>query len=416
MSLQTIVAQHPLVSMLDELDAVREKYADVPAWSMSSAELEAAVPRLAAHRNALSALGLTLLGEADRRQVGDPNGFANTAGWYAAVTRTTKPQARRELKLAERLDTTEHQAVRAAALDGTISIEQAAVIIHAVDDLPTDLVDTATQARAEEHLVGFAADLDPQQLRIAGRRILEIEAPEIADQALARVLEAEEAHAEATSYFRIHPDGHGSMIGSFKVPLLAGRILEKHIQAIAAPQHQNATTATTTGKPWRLGAAFTEYLQTRPAASVAHTGGIAATVVVTMTLETLLGKLHAATLLDTGEAISASQARHLLCQAEIIPAVLGGDSEPLDLGRSRRLHTKAQRTAIALRDKTCIVEGCDRSLTGAHFHHLDPWSQGGHTSVERGALICPQHHTQIHNPHYHHQPRPNGKISFYRRT
>ncbi|MFL6158115.1 MAG: DUF222 domain-containing protein, partial [Marmoricola sp.] len=322
------------------------------------------------------------------------------------------------LKLAERLDADAHQPVRAAALTGVVSIDQAAVIIKAVDDLPEDLVDTTIKTKAENHLIEFAAHLDPKQLRIAGRRILQVEAPEIADQALARVLEAEEAHAEATSYFRIHPDGHGSMIGTFKVPLLAGRILEKHVEAIAAPQHQNAAAAAhgTPAKPWRLGAAFTEYLQTRPATSVADTGGIAATIVVTMTLEAMLGNLHAATLLDTGEPISASHARHLLCQAQIIPAVLDGKSEILDLGRSKRLHTRAQRTAIALRDQTCIVDDCDRSLTGAHFHHLDPWSHGGHTSVARGTLICPQHHTQIHDPRYTTQTRPNGKITFHRRT
>ncbi|MFL6155983.1 MAG: hypothetical protein ACJ72D_07830, partial [Marmoricola sp.] len=271
MSIQTIATQHPLLSMLDELDGVQEKYADVPAWSMSSAELEAAIPRLAAHGSAMSALGLSMLREADRQQVGDPNGFANTVGWYAAVTRSTKPQARRDLKLAERLDADEHRPVRAAALAGVVSVDQAAVIIKAVDDLPEDLVDTTIKTKAETHLIEFAAHLDPKQLRIAGRRILQIEAPEIADQALARVLEAEEAHAEATSYLRIHPDGHGSMIGTFKVPLLAGRILEKHVEAIAAPQHQNAVAAAqgTPAKPWRLGAAFTEYLQTRPATSVA---------------------------------------------------------------------------------------------------------------------------------------------------
>ncbi|MFL6156379.1 MAG: HNH endonuclease [Marmoricola sp.] len=55
-------------------------------------------------------------------------------------------------------------------------------------------------------------------------------------------------------------------------------------------------------------------------------------------------------------------------------------------------------------------------MTGAHFHHLDPWSHGGHTSVARGTLICPQHHTQIHDPRYTTQTRPNGKITFHRRT
>ena len=90
-----------------------------------------------------------------------------------------------------------------------------------------------------------------------------MEAPEIAEQALARVLEAEEAHAAEAASFTMRPDGHGSMVGWFKIPLLAGRMLEKHLAAIAAPRHQNAVaaldqTGATTAKPWRWGTAFTE--------------------------------------------------------------------------------------------------------------------------------------------------------------
>jgi hypothetical protein len=376
-------------------------------------QLAELLPRLAVVERQLAATKLSMLREADRHQVGDPAGFANTVGWWSAVTRSTKPAARRELKLAERLDDEEHRSVRAAALNGAVSVDQAAVIIKAVEDLPTDLTDAGLRAKAENHLIEFAEELDPKQLRIAGRRILEVEAPEIAEQALARVLEAEEAHAEQTASFTMRPDGHGSMVGRFKIPLLAGRMLEKHLAAIASPRHQNTGPDP---KPWRWGTAFTEYIETRPTHGLPKTGGIAATVVVTMTLESLLGSLQAACLLETGEAISAAQARRLACEAGIIPAVLGTRSQVLDLGRKTRFHTEPQRLAIALRDRTCIVEGCDRSAAESHFHHLDPWANGGSTSVQRGAMICGPHHTQIHNPRYAHDPTPHGKIKFYRRT
>ncbi|RNL78660.1 HNH endonuclease signature motif containing protein [Nocardioides marmorisolisilvae] len=413
--------RHPVLSMLDELEAVRAKYAGAPVWTMSVTELSEAVPRLATHNTAMRALGLTVLREADRQQVGDPNGYANTLGWYAAATHLAKPEAKRDLRLAEYLDDDGHQAVRAAALDGAVTVDQAGAIIAAVEDLPTDLVDPGLRTKAENHLIEFAADLDPKQLRIIGRRILEVEAPEIADAALARVLEAEEAHAEATSSFSMRPDGHGSMVGRFKIPLLAGRMLERHLAAIAAPRHQNAMaaldpTGTTVTKPWRWGAAFTEYIETRPASSVPRVGGIAATVVVTMPLETLLGDLKAAGQLDTGETISAAAARRLACEAGIIPAVLGTRSQVLDLGRKTRFHTEPQRIAIALRDKTCIIEGCDRGPQDAHVHHLDQWAHGGGTSVERGVMICAPHHTQIHDPRYTTEPRPGGKLRFHRRT
>ena len=58
-----------------------------------------------------------------------------------------------------------------------------------------------------------------------------------------------------------------------------------------------------------------------------------------MDLDTLMGGLKAAHL-DTGETISPGAARRLACQAGIIPAVLDGKSQVLDLGRGKRYYTK----------------------------------------------------------------------------
>ncbi len=74
-----------------------------------------------------------------------------------------------------------------------------------------------------------------------------------------------------------------------------------------------------------------------------------------MTHESLLEGLRAAGLCD-GTRISAGEARRLACGAGIIPVVLGGASEPLDVGRQRRFHTKAQRIAMGIRDGGCTTD------------------------------------------------------------
>ena len=126
-------------------------------------------------------------------------------------------------------------------------------------------------------------------------------------------------------------------------------------------------------------------------------GGVGATVMVTMTLDSLMGGLAAAAL-DTGEVISAGAARRLACEAGVIPMVLGGQSEVLDVGRRRRFHTRAQRLAIAQRDKTCVVGGCDAPPSRCHVHHVIPWSEGGGTSFKDGRLYCSAHHAMVHDP------------------
>ena len=107
-----------------------------------------------------------------------------------------------------------------------------------------------------------------------------------------------------------------------------------------------------------MGQAFCDYLESRREDTVTEAGGVAATVVVTMGLDALLGGIAAASL-DTGGKISAGEARRLACRAGIVPAVLGGHSQVLDLGRKTRFHTGPQRIALALRDGGCTAEGCD---------------------------------------------------------
>jgi hypothetical protein len=140
-------------------------------------------------------------------------------------------------------------------------------------------------------------------------------------------------------------------------------------------------------------------------------GGDATTVVVTIPIESLRNKLGLATLAD-GTLITAAEARRLACGANILPAVLGGNSEILDLGRSQRLFSPAQRKAMRIRDQHCCAEGCTVPATWCDAHHLKPWSQGGKTNINDGILLCGHHHRRIHDPKYETTRQPDGDIRF----
>jgi hypothetical protein len=422
-------AAHPLVALVDGLDELREEAAGGQAWTLPPAALGGLLERLAVHQNWLNAVQLQLLREADRHQIGDAVGAANTAGWWANTTRTNKPTAHKMVALAAELDRDEHAPTAAAITAGAVSVEQAAVIVHAVDALPSDLVEPALRRDAEAHLVGLAAHHDPRELRLLGRRILDVIAPQISEAHEQTVLEREEHDALATATFVMNPDGHGSMIGRFKIPMLAGEILATHLRAIAAPRHRAAAdtgfetdtehlpqpTSAKVARPLRLGQAFVEYLETKAKTGIPKAGGIPATVVVTMTTENLLSGTGAATL-GSGERISASEARRLICQANAYSAFLGTSSTELDLGRRTRFHTEPQRIAIGLRDKGCVVKDCDWPPTMSHIHHPQPWSTGGNTSYQNGMMICPHHHTLAHDNRYQMNTHTHGEITFTRRT
>ena len=428
---------HPLVRLVDELEALLDDHAQGNAWSLTPNELQTLLPRLTRAKARLNEVELRVLREADRHSVGSDVGATNTPAWWAHATGQRVPTARAAAHLAKALD--DHEATAAALSAGTVNLDQAHAILTAIHELPTDLGPDLA-ADAEHHLLSLAdldgeTRLDPKALRVAGRKILDVLAPEIAEDHERRLLEAEEWNAEATAYLRMRPDGHGSMLGTFKIPLLHGEILTKHLAALAAPRHQRATRTSdnqqtedqqvTVSRPLRLGHAFCEYLETRHRHGTPKAGGIAATVVVTITLEQLLGNLRGSehgALLDTGETITAATARRLACEAGLIPAVLGTRSQPLDLGRKTRFHTETQRTALILRDHGCAAAGCDWPPGMCHAHHLTPWSRGGKTTVNDAVLLCPRHHTLAHDARYRHTTdATTGKttgprITFTRRT
>jgi hypothetical protein len=125
-------------------------------------------------------------------------------------------------------------------------------------------------------------------------------------------------------------------------------------------------------------------------------GGTTTTLVVTTSLDALEARTVAAGLLPYGGTLDPAALRTLACDAQVLPAVLGGGGQVLDLGRSRRLFTPAQRRAITLRDKGCIHPGCDAAPVDCDAHHAVPWYSGGASDVDNGFLLCRYDHRRHH--------------------
>jgi 5-methylcytosine-specific restriction protein A len=120
------------------------------------------------------------------------------------------------------------------------------------------------------------------------------------------------------------------------------------------------------------------------------------TIVVRLDLDALVAGTGLAEIDGIDRPIAASTARRLAADAEYIPAVLGGRSVPLDLGRSARLFTRAQRLALAERDGGCA--SCGQNITYADAHHIDWWTRdSGATDLSNGVMLCTACHRQIHD-------------------
>jgi hypothetical protein len=125
-------------------------------------------------------------------------------------------------------------------------------------------------------------------------------------------------------------------------------------------------------------------------------GGAPRTVIVTMDLATLESDLRDRWIaLPDGGQISAAAARRLACDAALIPAVLGGASELLDIGQADHEFTTAIRRAAWLRDGgRCAFPGCRNRP--AEAHHVTFRRHGGPTSVDNCAWLCAFHHWLAH--------------------
>ncbi len=180
-------------------------------------------------------------------KVGADSGATSTGVWWAVATRQNRRTAAGQVRLANALESRWHR-VRDALADAAMSLEQARVVVRALDDLPDD-IPADVVASAEQTLVELALVHDPDALALLGKRILSTVAPEVGEEADRKKVEADERRAQQKQRLTLSFDGHGLSHGRFTLPMVQGRMLQKILHAFAAPAHVNATGAPGPGSP-----------------------------------------------------------------------------------------------------------------------------------------------------------------------
>ncbi|PKQ17735.1 MAG: HNH endonuclease [Actinobacteria bacterium HGW-Actinobacteria-8] len=122
--------------------------------------------------------------------------------------------------------------------------------------------------------------------------------------------------------------------------------------------------------------------------------GVRTTIVVRMNKRDLDAGRGLGSIDGTHQPVSVGELRRLAGDAGIIPEVLSGDSEVLDLGRSKRMFTGAQRIALIERDGGCAK--CHAPPEHCEAHHIRWWEKGGRTDLANGVMLCTRCHHDIH--------------------
>jgi hypothetical protein len=341
---------------LDRVERVMEGAARVQVDGVGDAGLVDVVRRLGGVESRIAAVKLGVVAQVEARSAARRvTGATSTAAWLRADGMSAGAAAR-QVALAGSL--LEHAATRAALADGAINAEQAQVITGALDGLSAAVGD-GERVRVEQRLLADAARLDPGRLRKAAvaqaARVDPGGSGDLHDQERA-------AKARRELSFWRGSDGMHHLRGVFDTE--AAATLAAALDPLSAPSPADGTGKDTRSPGRRRADALVELARRAlTGGRLPVTGGVRPQVVVTMTLEQLHGHLGGCAQLagaTVREPLSAGAARRIACDAGIIPAVLGGPSEVLDWGRERRTATRAQRRALALRDKGCTFPGCDR--------------------------------------------------------
>jgi hypothetical protein len=85
----------------------------------------------------------------------------------------------------------------------------------------------------------------------------------------------------------------------------------------------------------------------------------------------------------------------------ITPIVVHGDlvlhaPGALNLGRTTRLASRAQRRALQAIHPTCVADGCETPFDRCHIHHVIAWENGGPTDLANLQPVCTRDHTRTH--------------------
>ena len=329
-------------------------------------DLETEIKTLAAHRYAADCRWLLLVGEFDRRKAYERWECRSTSHWLNWHCGVSFQAARDHVRIARALASL--PLITEAFGAGRLSYSKVRAI--------TRVATPATEAQ----LLEWAPHATAAQIEriVAGRR------------AVAR-REAQEAEAASHVSWLFDDDGtlviRGRLTPEDGAAFVAAMTRAKEV---LARNGASAEAPTEAERPKVTNAeAFAFIIETFLGADTTAPLSRHERTLVMVHANADLSEGH----LHDGPNLSTETLRRIACDA---PAcLLAKGSERLDLGRTARQPTRAQKRALMARDGGCRFPGCvERRYVDAH--HVQHWSDGGPTDLDNLVLLCWRHHHALH--------------------
>jgi hypothetical protein len=359
--------------------------------------------RLLTAANRLDAQLARTVREGELTQAPEHDGAKTMQSWLRGHGRLSAGAAHRLVRTGRAL---EHlPAVAAAFTAGRVTAEQVAVIAPVTKD--------EQLAAAEAADVDVAA-VDPVLAEAAATRPY-TELTQVVHHYLERLdpdgTEPDPTEGRMLSIVR-HADG--SRTGRFELDAIGGEKVEAVLESMVQAARPAGDTRS---RGQQLGDAFVQWADnTLAAGHLPILRRVKPHVVVTIDIDDLADPHTGPGTARTGfgTTISAARARMLACDGNISRIVFGPDSQPVDIGREKRIFPRHIRRALDARDRGCVFAGCHAPTHWCDAHHLLEWVlDDGPTSVDNGALLCERHHTKVHHG-FRVERQPDGRWHTYR--
>ena len=364
-------------------------------WRAGGRELREMVGEIGALHQACEAATVAVVREAmDRGEPGSGPRARTAAQWLRAHAPTWRAGgAAQVVAVAEAFAVPGTAPVKAAVESGRLPVRSAAAVVRQADLLRPLLAD-GVEETVVTGMVDVAAEHGPAACRQLRTGLL-------ARYGRDGVLQAEQdAAARFVSLSQPSVDATG--IAEYRLTLdpVGHAALEAAIGPLSAPRPTDDEPDLRSGDRRRGDA-----LMTLVGRAVASGDGVGphpkTTLLVEVGIDALRDGLRGAGTtvgdLTAGTSLAPETVRRLACDAEVVPTVLGGPSEILDLGRSRRLFSPGQTRRLWLRDRHCTFPGCDVPARWCDAPHLWHWADGGPTDLDNAGLLCGRHHTVVHS-------------------
>jgi hypothetical protein len=340
-----------------------------------------------------------VVAEMENRRLAQTAGFRDCASLLSRLLRISHAEARDRVEHAialapmrspagEPLPVALPAAAEALAA-GELGTAQLRVIMTTMS-LLGEKVGAAQREQVETDLVAHARDFEPRRLAVLARRIRDHVDPD------GPAPREPEPMAASAGELRLRARRDGGLAFEGWLDAEAGTVMRSLVDQLAgvrpADDHipDRRTVAQCQGDALAEICALAAGAQQAPGA-----GGEPPHLNVTVPLDALRSAVGTATL-DYGQQLTPSQLRRLACDAKLVPIVLGGPSEPLDVGRVRRSVPLGLRRAVAVRDRGCTFPGCGRPPWRCDVHHVRHWADGGESSLDNCCMLCPRHHREVH--------------------